>query len=194
MKRLILLVLVIGVILFGACANPVDEPLLSEDEAPARIWAYLPYSLPDGYTKTKFQADTKTAIYQGNGIWTFTVHGSVSERDSKTTLFGDFEDMNLDNEAIETMKSTLYSAPGDETVQSVYEYCMSGKCRGKEIIERKTTTYQLKLTADFYETQAVFENPAIDRFDERIEAASFLLLPELLPCGCHEALREIRIK
>jgi len=194
MKRLLLLVLVIGVVLFGACAKPVDEPLLSEDEAPAHIWSYLPYNLPDGHTKTKFQADTKTAIYQGNGIWTFTVHGSVSERESEYTLFGELEDMNLENEAIETMKSTLYSTPGDETVQSVYDYCMSGKCRDKEIIERKTTTYQLKLTADFYETQAVFENLAIDQFGERIEAASFLLLPELLPCGCHEALREIRIK
>ncbi|GEM_PF-5072237 len=194
MKRLILLVLVIGVVLFGACAKPVDEPLLSEDEAPAHIWAYLPYSLPDGHTKTKFQADTKTAVYQGNGIWTFTVHGSGSERESEYTLFGELEDMNLEPEIIEALKATSYSPVGDTTVMSVYDYCLSGKCRDKEILERKTITYQLKLTADFYETQAVFENLAIDKFDERIEAASFLLLPELLPCGCHEALREIRIK
>ena len=194
MKRLVLWCLAISVGLLGACAEPVDESLLSADEAPDYIWAYLRHSLPEGYREADFQTDTKTAVYQGEGIWTFTVDGADNELGSEFSIFGDMEDMNLAPEVIETMKSTLYVTLGGVAWESVYDYCIGGNCRGKEVIERKRIAYQLKLTADFDETQAVLENIVVDKFDEKVEAEAFLLLPVILPCGCHEGFQEIRIK
>jgi len=193
MKRLILLVLIVGVVLFGACAQPADEPLLAAEEAPDYIWAFLVHSFPEGYRRVDFQAETKAAVYQGKGIWAFTVYGSRVENDSEVSLFTSIEEMGLDDEAIEVMKSTLYTTLGADTEQSVYEYCLSGKCRDMEVIERLTITYQLKLAAEFNETKAVFKDIVVERFDEQVEAKSFLVLPAVLDCGCCLGTKEVRI-
>ena len=194
MKRLILLMLIVGVVLFGACAHPVDEPLLAAEEAPDHIWACLVYGFPEGYRRVDFQAETKAAVYQGKGIWAFTVYGACVKHDSEVSPFTSIEEMGLDNEAIEAMKSTSYTALGEDTEHSVYEYCLSGKCRDMEVIERRTINCQLKLTAEFNETEAVFKDIVVERFDEQVEAKSFLLLPEMLHCGCCLGAIEVRIK
>jgi hypothetical protein len=114
--------------------------------------------------------------------------------DMEASPFTSIEEMDLDDVAIEAMKSTLYTAVGEETEQSVYEYCLSEKCQDVEVMERRTINCQLKLTAGFDENEAVFKDIAVERFNEQVETKTFLHLPTMLHCGCCLGAVEVRIK
>lgn len=57
----------------------IDEPKLSEEEICALIWNKIPSKLPDGYSKSDLSKDTRTAKYESDGQWQFSVFGKVRQ-------------------------------------------------------------------------------------------------------------------
>ncbi len=139
------IILSIAVILLIGCSptvempvpseTEIDEPFLSREEVEVYTWSQLPDHLPQGYDKSQFSPDTKSAVFEGRSIWSFQVYGS--------------------GEIIEPLPQARYRSPLDDGW----------------IVEEKEeiTTYQLKLTAKFYESLRMVEILDIAKFNEREE-------------------------
>ncbi|MBA7597071.1 hypothetical protein ES703_04066 [subsurface metagenome] len=133
----------------------VDEPSFSEDEASASIWSQLPSNLPRGYKKTQFSADTKMAVYQGNGKWIFQVWGDI--RDVTILPPEIYKDFKASKEL--------------------------GKEIWFEEQKQEVTTGKLMLTAIFYEKTRTVELENVEKYrvQANIETTSKVSLrPELM--------------
>ena len=86
----------------------VDEPKLSEDEVCTLIWNRVPSQLPDGYSKNDLSKDTRTAEYEGDGKWLFSVSGKVRQEGPVTTETVKTEDYWVDRESCEVTSYELH--------------------------------------------------------------------------------------
>jgi len=70
-----------------ASAEITKDSRFTEEEICAKIWAKLPYELPDDYRIEQFDIKTRTAEYADDKKWKFEVYGSGEERitEPKTT-------------------------------------------------------------------------------------------------------------
>lgn len=112
----------------------------------------MPSELPDGYEKSQLLIDTGEATYEGNGEWTFVVFGSGK--------------LEWPTPSWESAKEILEKTPGNWVVQQ----------------SQKVTTYELSLTAVFYEETKVLEIIDIEKFNEQLdtEVTETPVLGELL--------------
>jgi hypothetical protein len=86
----------------------VDEPKLSEEEVCSQIWNTIPSKLPDGYSKDDLSKDTRTAEYEGDGKWLFSVSGKVRQEGPVTTETVKTEDYWVDRESCEVISYELH--------------------------------------------------------------------------------------
>lgn len=84
-----------------------DEPKLSEDEVCSLIWNKIPSQLPGGYSKNDLLKDTKTAKYEGDGKWLFSVLGEVRQEGPLTTEIVRTEDYWVERESCEVTSYEL---------------------------------------------------------------------------------------
>lgn len=85
-----------------------DEPKLSEEEVCALIWNRIPRQLPDGYSKNDLSKDTRTAKYEGDGKWLFSVSGEVRQEGPVTTETVETKDYWVDRESYEVTSYELH--------------------------------------------------------------------------------------
>ena len=86
----------------------VDEPKLSEDEVCSLIWNRIPSQLPDGYSKNDLSKDTRTAKYEGDGKWLFSVFGKVRQEGEVVTETVKTEDYWVDRESCNVTSYELH--------------------------------------------------------------------------------------
>ncbi len=85
-----------------------DEPQLSEEEVSSLIWNRIPSQLPDGYSKNDLSKDTRTAEYEGDGKWLFSVSGKVRQEGPVTTETVKTEDYWVDRESCNVTSYKLH--------------------------------------------------------------------------------------
>jgi len=84
-----------------------DEPEYSEEEICSLIWNNIPSQLPDGHSKNELIMDTRTATYEGDGKWIFTVFGAVREEGPLIMETVRTEDYWVDRESCEVTSYEL---------------------------------------------------------------------------------------
>lgn len=72
------------------------------------IWNKLPDVLPHGYHKDDLVKDTRTASYEGDGKWAFSVSGKVREEGPVTEEIMETKDYWVDRESYQVTSFDLY--------------------------------------------------------------------------------------
>lgn len=85
-----------------------DEPKLSVEEICSLIWNKIPSQLPDGYSKNDLSKDTRTAKYEGDGKWLFSVFGKVRQEGEVVTETVKTQDYWVDRESYNVTSYKLH--------------------------------------------------------------------------------------
>jgi hypothetical protein len=84
-----------------------DEPEYSEEEICSLIWNRIPSQLPSGHSKNELVMDTRTATYEGDGKWIFSVSGKVKQEGPLTTEIVKTADYWVERESCEVTSYEL---------------------------------------------------------------------------------------
>lgn len=125
-----------------------DEPEYSKEEICSLIWNQIPSQLPGGHSKNELAMDTRTATYEGDGKWVFSVSGKVKQEGPLTPEIVKTEDYWVERESCEVtsyelqMRATYY---GKTKTLDIHNVEKSNEQVSTEVVDTPILRKEIKL-------------------------------------------------